>query len=174
MSLGYVILSKVVPCSLPSCFMLFPEPHSDPQSCLYNLLEGQPENSWPLAGKCCIISNLSRYSALHLPCFLQHVQQQHLSVNPFRVGNKHTMPARNPSVGIPSKAVGFPGIMFATWGISPAGCLGPDPYNPSPKVINIPPDQIPTPLLWNIWPAASYQFVFKPITNSYNQDPAPL
>ena len=78
---------------------------------------------------------------------------------PARVGDRHTMPARSPSGGgIPSRAIGLQGIMFATWGISPAGCLGPDPYNPSPKVINIPPDQIPTPLLWNIWFFASYQF----------------
>ena len=81
MPLGYVILSKVVPCPLPSFFMLFPEPHPDPQCCLYNLLEGQPENSWSLGEKCYIISNLSRYSSLHLPCFLQHVQHQPLSVN---------------------------------------------------------------------------------------------
>ena len=71
-------------CALPpfppvSCS--FPEPCPGPQCCLYNLLEGQPENSWPLGGKYCIISNPSRYSGLHLPCFLQHVQQQHLSVN---------------------------------------------------------------------------------------------
>ena len=94
---------------------------------------------------------------------------------PARVGDRHTMPARSPSGGgIPSRAIGLQGIMFATWGISPAGCLGPDPYNPSPKVINIPPDQIPTPLLWKIWFVASYQFVLKPLTNSYNQDPPPL
>ena len=54
--------------------------YPSPQCCLYDL-EGQPENSWPLRGKYCIISNPSRYSALHLPCFLQHVQQQHLSVD---------------------------------------------------------------------------------------------
>ena len=64
-------------CSAPispvSCS--FPEPHPDPQGCLYNLLERQPENSWPLGGKYCIISNPSRYSGLRLPCFLQHVQQ---------------------------------------------------------------------------------------------------
>ena len=74
--------SKVVPCRLPSCFMLSPELGPGPQCCLYNHLEGQPENSWPLGEKRCIISNLSRYSGLHLPCFLQHIQQQHLSVNP--------------------------------------------------------------------------------------------
>ena len=59
----------------------FPEPRRGAQCCLYNLLEGQPENSWPLGGKYCIISNPSRYSGLRLPCLLQHVQQQHLSVN---------------------------------------------------------------------------------------------
>jgi len=40
-------------CSAPfppvSCS--FPEPHPDPQGCLYNLLERQPENSWPWEGK---------------------------------------------------------------------------------------------------------------------------
>ena len=35
-----------------------------------------------LGTKYCIISNPSRYSGLHLPCFLQHVQHQHLPVNP--------------------------------------------------------------------------------------------
>ena len=64
--------------------------------------------------------------------------------------------------------------MFATLGVSPAGRLGPNPYYPSAKVTNIPQEQISTPLLWNIWSVASYQFVFKPITNSYNQDPTPL
>ena len=91
-----------------------------------------------------------------------------------RVEDRHTMLARSLSVGIPSKAIGLPGIMFATLGVSPAGRLGPNPYHPSPKVTNILLDQISTPLLWNIWPFASYQFVLKPITNSYNQDPAPL
>ena len=71
-------------CALPpfppvSCS--FPEPHPGPQCCLYNLLEGQPENIWPLGGKHCIISSPSRYSGLHLPRFLQHMQHQHLSVN---------------------------------------------------------------------------------------------
>ena len=57
----------------------FPQPHPGPQCHLYNPMEGQPENSWPWGGKYCIISNPS---ALHFPCFLQHVQHQHLSVNP--------------------------------------------------------------------------------------------
>ena len=44
-------------CSAPFCPVScsFPEPHPDPQGCLYNLLERQPENSWPW--KYCIISN---------------------------------------------------------------------------------------------------------------------
>ena len=93
---------------------------------------------------------------------------------PARAGDRHTMPTRSPSVGIPSEAIGLPGIMFATLGVSPAGCLDPDPYHPSPKVTNIPPDQISTPLLWNIWSVASYQFVLKPLINSYNQEPVHL
>ena len=90
--LCYVILSKVVFCPLPSCFMLFSSaPLLGPQCCLYNLMEGQPENRWPLGGKYCIISNPSRYSALHPPCFLQHVQHQHLPVNPLgRATGTHT------------------------------------------------------------------------------------
>ena len=35
-----------------------------------------------------------------------------------RVGDSHTMPARSPSVDIPSKAVGLLGIMFATLGVA--------------------------------------------------------
>ena len=95
--------------------------------------------------KCCIISNLSRYSGLHLPCFLQHVQQQHLLSGPARVGDRHTMSVRSPSFGgIPSRATGFPGIMFATVGVSSSGRLGPNPYHTSPKVTNYP--QIKSPL----------------------------
>ena len=89
------------------------------------------------------------------------------------MGDRHTMPARSPTVGIPSRTIGLPGIMFATLGVSPAGHLGPNPYHTSSKVTNIPLDQISTPLLWNIWFVSSNQFVPKPLTNSYNQDPAP-
>ena len=54
---------------------------------------------------------------------------------------------RHPSVdGIPSRATGLPGSVFATLGVSPAGCLGSNPYHPSPKVTNIPLDQTSTPL----------------------------
>ena len=93
---------------------------------------------------------------------------------PARVCDRHTMPARSPSVGgIHLRATGLPGTMFATLGVSTAGHLGPNSYHPSPKVTDIPHDQISTPLLWNIWFVASYQFFLKPLTNSYNQDPAP-
>ena len=64
--------------------------------------------------------------------------------------------------------------MFATLGLSPAESLGPNPCDPSPKVTDIHPDQIYIPLLYNIWSVASYQFVLKSLTNSYNWDPAPL
>ena len=43
---------------------------------------------------------------------------------PARAGDRHTVPARSPSVGgIPSRAIGLPGTMFATFGVSPAGHL---------------------------------------------------
>ena len=59
---------------------------------------------------------------------------------PTRADNRHTMPARSPSVdGIPSRATGLPGITFVTLGVSPAGCLDPNPYHPSPKATNISP-----------------------------------
>ena len=80
------------------------------------------------------------------------------------------MPARNPSVGgIPSRAIRLPGIVFATLRVSPSGHLGPNPCHHSSKVTNIVLHQISTSLLWNIWFAASYQFVLKPFTNSYNR-----
>ena len=91
-----------------------------------------------------------------------------------KADDRHTTPARSSSVGIPSREIGPPGIMVATLGVNPAGHLGPNPCHPSPKVTNIPLDQISTPLLWNIWSIDSYQFVLKQLTNSYNQDLAPL
>ena len=97
-------------------------------------------------------SNLFHWSVFLFLCQYYTVLMiiVHLSVNPLG-----TMPTRSPSVVIPSKAIGLPGIMFATLGVSPAGCLCPNPYHPSPKVTNIPLDQISTPLLWNIWSIAS-------------------
>ena len=72
---------KLCPAPFPPVSCSFPEPTPGLQCGLYNLLEGQPENSWPLGEKSCVISNPSRYSGLHLPCFLQHVQQQYFSVD---------------------------------------------------------------------------------------------
>ena len=63
---------------------------------------------------------------------------------PAKVGDSHTVPARSPSVGIPSKTIWLPGIKFATLGVSSAGRLGPNPYHTSPKVTNYP--QIKSPL----------------------------
>ena len=132
----------------------------------------KPENSWPLGRKYCITSNPSRDSGLHLPCFLQQMWQQHLSVNPVGQVTGTQMPARSPSVsGIPSRAIGLPRTTFATLEVSPTGHLCPNPYHPSPKAANIPPDQISTPLLWNSWSLASYHFALKPLTNSYNLPP---
>ena len=60
---------------------------------------------------------------------------------PTRAGDRHTMPARSPSVGgIPSRATEVPGITFDISGVSPIDHLDPNPYHPSPKVTNISPD----------------------------------
>ena len=56
---------------------------------------------------------------------------------PDKVGDRHTMPAKSPSVGgISLWATGLPGTMFATLGVNPVGRLGPNPYHPS-KATNI-------------------------------------
>ena len=157
-----------IPCS-------FPEPVLGPQCCLYNLLEGQLENSRPLGEKYCNdIQSFLRFrpSSSMFPTACATLASPS---EPPRAGDRHTVSARSPSVGgIPSREIGLPGIMCATLGVSSAGHLDPNPYHPSPKVINIPQDQISTALLWNIWSVASYQFVLKPLTKSYNQDPALL
>ena len=53
-------------------------------------------------------------------------------------------------------------------GVSPAGCLGPNLYYPSRKPTN---NLIKSP---HQFYGTSVLFVFKPLANSYNQDPAPL
>ena len=172
MPLGYVILSKVVPCPLPSCFMLFSWALSSPT--MLPLQSSGKTISWPLGGKYCMISNPSGYSGLPLPCLLQHEQQQHLSVDPLgRETGTQCLLEVHLLMGSLQGQLGFR-IMFATLGVSPAGCLGPNPYYPSSKVTDISLDQISTLLLWTIWSFASHQFVLKPLTNSYNQDPATL
>ena len=52
----------------------FPKPCPGPQCCLYNLLEGQPENSWPLGGKYCIILALQAVWAQTLTTLLLKLQ----------------------------------------------------------------------------------------------------
>ena len=63
--------------------------------------------------------------------------------------------------------------MFATLEVNPAGSLGQNPYTTLLLKLQTYP-LISTPLLWNIWSLASYQFVLKQLTSPYNQDPAPL
>ena len=93
---------------------------------------------------------------------------------PTRAGNRHTVSARSPSVGIPSKATGFPGIMFVTLGVSPAGCLGPNLYHLSPKVTNTPWINSPLHFYGTFGLLPLNKLVIKPVTNSYNQDSTPL
>ena len=144
------------------------------QCCLYNLLDGQPENSWPLGGKYCITSNPSRYSGLHLLCFLQHVWQQHLAVDPLGwvTGTQclleaHQLVANLPGwLGFQVQCLPLRGLALqAIWARTLTILLL--------KLQTYPLDQIPIPFLWHIWSVVSY-FVLKPLTNSYNQDPAPL
>ena len=92
----------------------------------------------PWGGECCIIATPSRYSGLHLPCFLQHVQQQHLSVNlvGWETGTQCLLQVH---LLASLQGTGLQGTTFATLGVSPAGHLGQNPYRPSPKVKNIAP-----------------------------------
>ena len=137
------LFQTLCPAPFPPVSSSFPEPRPSPQCCLYNLLDGQPENSCPLGGKYCITQSLwiFRSSSSTFPATCATMAS--LS-EPAKVGDRHTVPARSPSIGIPSKAIGLPGIMLATLGISLAGHLGPNPYHLSPKLTNIP--QIKSPL----------------------------
>ena len=128
-------------CPAPICHVSwsFCEPHPGPQCCFYNLLAGQPENSWPLGQKYCIISNSSRYSGLHLSCFLQHVCQQHVSVN--QLG---WVTGTQCLLEVHLLAASFQGQLD-----SQGQCLP----------------------LWELV-CCLLQFVLKPLTNSYNLDPA--
>ena len=106
-----LFFQKLCPALVIPVSCSFLEPHPGPQCCLYNLLEGQPENSWPLGEKHCVICSLSRYSGLHLTCFLAAFLSELAGVD-----------YRQPSVGrIPSRATGLPGTISATLGVSPAG-----------------------------------------------------
>ena len=121
--------SKVVPCPLPSCFMLFSWAHIVASTIFWM----EKQNSRPLRGKYCIISNPSRYSRIYLPHFLQHVQQQHLSVDTlgWMTGTQFLLEIHLLVASLQGQ-IGLPGTIFATLGISPTGCLGPNPCHPSP------------------------------------------
>ena len=143
------------------------EPLLGPQCCLYNLLEGQPENSWPLGGKYCLISNPIRYSGHHLPCFLQRVQQDHLSVESLEWVTVTQCLLEVHLLASLQRKLGFQGCLLL-WELALQAIWAQTLCTFFLKVTNIPWDQISTPLLWNIWYIASYQFVLKPLTNSYN------
>ena len=175
MLLGYVILSKVLPAPFPPVSCSFCEPHLGPQCCLYNLLEGQPEDSWPLEGKYCKISNPTRYLGFHLLCFLQHVCQQYLLVNPLGwVTGTQCLLEVNLLVASLQGQLGFQGQCLPFWGLAQQAIWAQTLTTLLLKLKTYALDQIYTPLLWNIWYVASHQFVLKPLTNSYNQDPVPL
>ena len=151
------------------------EPHPDPQCCLYNLLGGQPENSWPLGGKYCIISNPSRYSGRQLLCFLQYVRQQYLLVNLLGwVTGTQCLLEVHLLVASLQGQLGFQGQCLPFLGLAQQAIWAQTLTTLLLKLKTYPLDQIYTPLLWNIWSVASHQFVLKPLTNSYNQDPASL
>ena len=99
-----------------SCSLL--EPHLGPQCCLYNLLEGQLESSWPLGAgvEYCIIPNPSRDLGLHLPCFLKRAQQQHLSVDPLGwVTGTQCLPEVHLFVASLQGQLGFQGQCLPLW-----------------------------------------------------------
>ena len=126
---------KLCPAPFPPISCSFLEPLPGPQCCLYNLLEGQPENSWPLERE--ILYNIQSLQVFRpSSSMFPGTCATSASVRgPTRAGDGHTMPARSPSVGLPSKAIGLPGIMFATLGVSPAGRLGPNPYHPYKRTL---------------------------------------
>ena len=139
---------KLCPAPLPSCFMLFPDPCPGSQCCLYNLLKGQTENRWPLGGKHCVISNPSRCSDLHLPCFLQHVQQQHLSVNLLGwVTGTQCLLEVHLLVASLQGQLGFQGQCLPLWELSLQAVWA----QTLTTLLKLQTYQISTPLLWKIW-----------------------
>ena len=174
MSLGYVIISKVVLCPLPSCFILFSWAASRPTILPLQTSGGTTRNNWLLGEKYCIISNPSGYSSLQLPCFLQHVQQQHISVNPLgQVTCTQCLLEVHLLVASLQGQLSFQGCL-PLWELTLQVIWTETLTTLLLKLQAYYLDQISTPLLWNIWSVAFYHFVLKPLTNSYNQDTAPL
>ena len=152
----------------------FPEPLLGPQCCLYNLLEGQPENSWLLGGTCCIISNPSRDSDLHLPCFLQHAQCQHLSVNLVgRVTGTQCLLEVHMLVASLQGQLGFQGYCLPLWELALKAVWAQILTTLLLRLQTYP--WIKSPLqFYGISGLLPQQFVLKSLINSYNQDPVPL
>ena len=69
-----LFFQKLCPTPFPPVSCSFPEPCPGPQCCLYTILEGQPENSWPLGGKYCIILALQAVWAQTLTTLLLKLQ----------------------------------------------------------------------------------------------------
>ena len=165
---------KLCPAPFPPVSCSFPEPHPGPQCCLYNLLEGQPENSWPLGEKSCTMSNPSRYSGLHLPCFLQYVQQQHLSVDPLRqVTGTQCLLEVHLLVASLQGQLGFQGWCLPLWELARQAIWAQTLTTLLLKLQTY--SWIKSPLHFcgtsGLFP---HQFVIKPLTNCCNQDPATL
>ena len=176
MPLGYVNFFKS--CALPPSLLFYalflsPVWAHDVASTIF--WRDNSENSWPLGEKYCIISSPSIYSGLHLPCFLQHVQQWHLSVNPLRweTGTQCLLEVHLLVVSLQGQ-LGFQGQCLPLWELALQAIWALTLTTLILKLQTYPLDQISTTLLWNIWSVAFYQFVLKPLTNSYSQDPAPL
>ena len=68
-----------------------------------------------LGTKYCIISNPSRYSGLHLPCFLQHVQHQHLPVNPLGLATGTQCLLEVHQLASLQRQLGFQGQCLPLW-----------------------------------------------------------
>ena len=171
----YIILSKVVLYLLPSWFMLLSSAPSGPTMLPLQSSGGKPENRWPLGGKDCIMSNPSRYSGLHLPCFLQHVQHQHLSVNPlgWETGTPCLLEIHL-SVASLQGQLGFQGQCLSLWELALQAVWAQTLTNLLLKLQTYPSIKSLLHFYGTSGLLPHYQLVLKPLTNSYNQDPAPL
>ena len=165
---------KSCPAPFPPVSCSFPEPHRGPQCCLYSLLEGQPENSWPSGEKSCTMSSPSRCPGLHLPCFLQHVQQQHLSGDPLgQVTGTPCLLEVHLLVASLQGQLGFQGWCLPLWELARQAFWAQTLTTLLLKLQTY--SWIKSPLHFcGTSGLLPHQFVIKPLTNCCNQDPAPL
>ena len=128
MPLSYVILSKVVPCplpSFPSWFLLFSWAPFRP-TMLPLQSSGGTTRKFLAPGREILYDIQSLYIFRPLSSMFPTMCATTASLSePAKVGDRHTMPARSPSAGILSRAIGLPVIMSETLGVSPAGRLDP-------------------------------------------------